>query len=72
MTCSVVEPDGGTMSNSGDKRKAAAKCTACDEIYPVKIWSDGTIHPLGSDDVCDCERATLRILGDDVVDERGP
>lgn len=50
------------MSNSGDKRKAAAKCTNCDEIYPVKIWPDGTIHPLGSADVCNCEQGNLRIM----------
>ena len=53
------------MSDTGEKRKAAARCERCGEIYPVKIWTDGTIHPLGSADVCPCDETDLRILGDD-------
>lgn len=59
------------MSESGEKRKAVAKCGNCGEIYPVKIWTDGTIHPLGSADVCPCDEASLQIMGDDMVDEQG-
>lgn len=60
------------MSDTGEKRKAVARCVNCGEIYPVKIWADGTIHPLGSADVCSCTEADLRIMGDgDLVDEPG-
>ena len=56
------------MSKSDEKRKAVARCENCQEIYPVRIWPDGTVHPLGSRSGCSCEQG-LVIMDNDLVDE---
>lgn len=50
------------MTPPDDKRRTAARCTRCGEIGIVRIWSDGTVKPIGQSDFCDCESATLRML----------
>lgn len=58
------------MVDSGEKRKGVAKCSNCEEISPVEIWPDGTVHPLGRSEICDCAGGRLEILeGEDSVDE---
>ncbi|ADJ15559.1 hypothetical protein [Halalkalicoccus jeotgali] len=46
-----------------EKTKAVAVCDGCGELAPVRVWPDGTIHPIGSEDGC-CEEADYRILED--------
>lgn len=51
-----------TEGAEGEKTKAVAVCDGCGEVVPVRVWSDGTIHPIGESDNRCCEEADYRVL----------
>ncbi len=52
-------------SGTDGKKKAAAICDACGDITPVRVWSDGHIHPIGEDDGRCCDDGEYRVLEPD-------
>lgn len=50
------------MDEKQEKEKAVAVCDGCGEIIPVRVWSDGHIHPIGEDEGQCCEGAEYRVL----------
>lgn len=51
-----------TEEREVEKTKAVAVCDGCGEVTPVRVWSDGTIHPIGESDSRCCEKAEYRVL----------
>lgn len=47
---------------TNEKEKAVAICDGCGEITPVRVWSNGHIHPIGEDDGRCCDGAEYRVL----------
>lgn len=50
------------MAENEEKTKAVAVCDGCGEVVPVRVWSDGTIHPIGEDESGCCREAEYRVL----------
>jgi hypothetical protein len=44
-----------------ENTKAVARCTSCENIFPVEIGPDRTIHPIGMGTGC-CEGMELEVL----------
>ncbi|WP_049924628.1 hypothetical protein [Halopiger djelfimassiliensis] len=59
------------------RERAAAVCTACENVLAVTVWEDGSVHPIGTGATCSCGNETFDVLDDseleDVpdVDDRG-
>ncbi|KYH24181.1 hypothetical protein HAPAU_38250 [Halalkalicoccus paucihalophilus] len=51
-----------------EKTKAVAECDQCGTYTPVRVWSDGTIHPVGGDEFC-CEEQSYTVLENDAFSE---
>ncbi|MFC7232017.1 hypothetical protein ACFQMM_12540 [Saliphagus sp. GCM10025308] len=50
-------PDG--VDNESDvedngKRKVAAACRSCSNVYAAQLWPDGTVQPIGRRTGCEC------------------
>lgn len=59
------------MSND-EKRRAVGVCTSCETPQTVRVWPDGTVHPIGSGDGkrCPCGGEEFELVdGEDVLDE---
>lgn len=56
------EREATEKGEAGEKEKAAAICDSCGEITPVRVWSDGHIHPIGEDDGRCCADGEYRVL----------
>lgn len=49
-----------------ERIKTAARCSACGHIACVRIWEDGTVHPIGQITDC-CDDSSYVVL----EEERG-
>ena len=45
----------------GGKERAVARCGACGYITSVRVWEDGTVHPIGQTNNC-CEGASYEVI----------
>lgn len=52
------------MSNQEDADRAPVKCLKCGKIISARIDSDGTVRPIGRDEVCDCENPDVQEFED--------
>lgn len=52
-------PDGVTNTDErkveeDGKRKVAAACRSCSNVYAAQLWPDGTVQPIGRRTGCEC------------------
>lgn len=53
-------------------RRAAARCTDCGNVFPVKVREDGSLRPIGNDGRCPCGNdAFRRIDPEETVPDEG-
>lgn len=53
------------MSEQKDSDRAPVKCLECGKIMSARVDPDGSIRPIGRDDVCDCEDPDVQVLEED-------
>ncbi len=59
------------MANEEDADRAPVTCLECGKIMSARVDSDGSIHPIGRTDVCDCEDPDVQVMEEDTSIESG-
>ncbi|WP_255193006.1 hypothetical protein [Natronobeatus ordinarius] len=50
------------MTNEPVRKKAAAQCKNCKNIFASEVWGDGSIRPIGVKRGCTCGNGEFRLL----------
>lgn len=53
------------MANKEDSDRAPVKCLECGKIMSARVDPDGSIRPIGRNEVCECEDPEVQVIEED-------